>query len=484
MDYNENILTKEKQEEISLLIKHYPHKFRFQAGIEYPISVAGQEKNIILDVSILKIQSNRDKVHYRIYNESQESGAQATALVSHIGFKIKEDGTLQILGKQRNQPAKFLKSYDHDDDFLTTTILQAEQECLTLTKAKTKPITSIKVKRKDTPKGPNKIISILTQDYIEGIDGQKALDDEYLKNLSDDDMKARFLELCHTLKILHDNNIVHADIKPANIMFSEEAKLVDFGLSHTPAKNKINGTLLYMPPEIFDDKQCTKAGDVFSLVLAFIDILSKQKASQERRNKFPNSEQLYRLNIHRMKINTDIFDDKNNSVKKNIFFNLLRSMLDFDPESRPTIDDCIEQINNIDKAEKLYTTLENIRKIEFSKNRGCRLFNVSTDPIADLKNLLSKKPLNKSSYKELLTLTKKSFSILWYEFEKFPSIPNNEIPKNQDVLFGMLKSLSDLLTENDITTAKVNDEPIKDIVTRIESRISVGSAPSSPCHRR
>ena len=87
-----------------------------------------------------------------------------------------------------------------------------------------------------------------------------------------------------TLQHLHENNILHNDIKPANIVINEEGtpKLVDFGVSckTLPANNKDckigpsqlgqcctsrGGTLRYLAPELLLFRRRFPTSDIFSL---------------------------------------------------------------------------------------------------------------------------------------------------------------------------------------------------------------------------
>jgi len=93
---------------------------------------------------------------------------------------------------------------------------------------------------------------------------KRKLDIEYATNL--------VLRLTHTLSLLHNQGFIHHDIKPANILFTEEkVKITDFGTVNT----KI-GTIVYSAPEMLignasiDDPRV----DIFSLGLTFMECLS------------------------------------------------------------------------------------------------------------------------------------------------------------------------------------------------------------------
>jgi serine/threonine protein kinase len=79
----------------------------------------------------------------------------------------------------------------------------------------------------------------------------------------------------------HDQDIVHCDIKPANIMLSEQgqAKIADFGLAFlTDAAGRdsdaLYGTPQYMAPEYLETHKHQKVSDVFSIGLVCYELLT------------------------------------------------------------------------------------------------------------------------------------------------------------------------------------------------------------------
>ena len=95
------------------------------------------------------------------------------------------------------------------------------------------------------------------------------------------------------LKFLHQLNIAHRDVKPDNILFSNEGsfaiKLVDFGLSASSAKENGSkvfsyaaGTLSYMAPEVakwYINQKISYSYkcDMWSLGVVMVEILTGQK---------------------------------------------------------------------------------------------------------------------------------------------------------------------------------------------------------------
>ncbi|MGA1131547.1 MAG: serine/threonine-protein kinase, partial [Prochlorotrichaceae cyanobacterium] len=98
--------------------------------------------------------------------------------------------------------------------------------------------------------------------------GQTAMPESYARKLIQD--------VATALQFLHQQNKVHCDLKPGNILFAQDRwKLADLGLirqlgasSYELTSNPI-GTIAFMPPEAFDDsdrkKRISTAWDMWSL---------------------------------------------------------------------------------------------------------------------------------------------------------------------------------------------------------------------------
>jgi len=71
------------------------------------------------------------------------------------------------------------------------------------------------------------------------------------------------------LRHLHNNKVLHGDIKPENIIVTSDArlKLLDFGLIIAPSTKriKISGTPGYIAPEVLKEKIYSETSDLFSL---------------------------------------------------------------------------------------------------------------------------------------------------------------------------------------------------------------------------
>jgi len=89
-------------------------------------------------------------------------------------------------------------------------------------------------------------------------------------------------EVAEALEYAHKQEIVHRDVKPANILIDQHgrAKLADFGIALSSVKTEevapSLGTLRYMSPEQLEGQPADPRSDIFSLGLVLYETLSGQ----------------------------------------------------------------------------------------------------------------------------------------------------------------------------------------------------------------
>lgn len=127
--------------------------------------------------------------------------------------------------------------------------------------------------------GKEKGIPYMVMEYINGEDLKKLLLHKKTKKLQRYDL---ILQIGRGLDYLHENNIIHQDIKPENILVSKnnEVKIIDFGLARYNrlrifTRNRfIDGTPTYMSPEQIRKRHTDKKTDIYSYGITIYEMLT------------------------------------------------------------------------------------------------------------------------------------------------------------------------------------------------------------------
>lgn len=102
--------------------------------------------------------------------------------------------------------------------------------------------------------------------------------DKYLANniLSNDQKITLFQQICNGVAAAHANNLIHGDLKPENIIVTNEgvAKLIDFGsASYEHLSKASSGSLEWLNPDVLIGKPLQKSSDIYALTLLLLFIL-------------------------------------------------------------------------------------------------------------------------------------------------------------------------------------------------------------------
>ncbi len=111
----------------------------------------------------------------------------------------------------------------------------------------------------------------LVMEYLNGIDLEELLISR--GRLPENTVFSIAFDLACALSQIHDNGIIHRDIKLKNSIFipsTKQVKLCDFGIAQLPnpleltQEGMIIGTPIYMAPEIFAGEKASIASDIYS----------------------------------------------------------------------------------------------------------------------------------------------------------------------------------------------------------------------------
>jgi serine/threonine protein kinase len=108
----------------------------------------------------------------------------------------------------------------------------------------------------------------------------KTLAEFEIQSLNYDEKLNLALQLALAVNAIHKNHVVHADIKPQNVMIEpgRGAVLMDFGAGHDLQEQTdrlVNAyTPLAMAPELFNDNKATSSSDVYALGVVYYFIFN------------------------------------------------------------------------------------------------------------------------------------------------------------------------------------------------------------------
>ncbi len=124
----------------------------------------------------------------------------------------------------------------------------------------------------------------VTMEYVQGQELADMRHDQPNDVFQWENLQDYILQLCDALTTAHNENTVHRDLKPTQMMINTEGrlKLCDFGiaasmadsLSFSSMKHAVSGTLLFMSPQQMNGEVPRATDDIYALGATLYDLLT------------------------------------------------------------------------------------------------------------------------------------------------------------------------------------------------------------------
>lgn len=157
-------------------------------------------------------------------------------------------------------------------------------------------------------------------------------------------------QLWNCMIFLRENNIIHRDIKPENILvfdYGKTIKLSDFGSSYIINDKKpfgtLVGTIYYVAPEMILNQEYDYSCDLWASGILFYEFVS---------GVVPNDHLSKSDEITDAIINNNIdftLDEQINTLINVKFINIIKNILQQDPNNRPTLENCLLLLEKCEK---------------------------------------------------------------------------------------------------------------------------------------
>ncbi|CAD8043083.1 unnamed protein product [Paramecium primaurelia] len=151
------------------------------------------------------------------------------------------------------------------------------------------------------------------------------------------------VQLLMGLACIHENNVIHRDLKSSNILIKEDGqlKIADFGVAKILSEDKmaktITGSPFYLSPEISQGQDYTYSSDIWSLGCILFEMCTLKRAFDgDQFDQVLNKIQQRKLQqeiLIQDQIDPTISDTRTYTSE---LVNLIQSLLNVDPSKRPT----------------------------------------------------------------------------------------------------------------------------------------------------
>jgi serine/threonine protein kinase len=127
--------------------------------------------------------------------------------------------------------------------------------------------------------GHEKNTPFIAMEYLEGESLDRIIDQKPVLPLS---VKLGYIvRVCEALAYAHQHNVVHRDVKPANIMVTKEGvvKVVDFGIARLTdmsmtQPNMMIGSRAYMSPQLYKGERADARSDIWAVGVSLYELLA------------------------------------------------------------------------------------------------------------------------------------------------------------------------------------------------------------------
>jgi serine/threonine protein kinase len=277
-----------------------------------------------------------------------------------------------------------------------------------------------------------------------------------------------FISIALALKYIHSQNILHRDIKSANIFLtsSGEAKLGDFGISKTLSTEDelaktVIGTPYYLSPELCEGRTYNKKSDIWALGCVLYELTTLNHAFNG--TTLPTLV-LKILNGTYAPIPKHYSDD----LKQ-----LIDSMLQQDPNNRPTITQLLklpfleEAVNSV---HKIHPHLIELNKTQLFNNNASSNNNNNNSIVADEEE---------EEEAEEVFFPRVVKSVKQLEWERQAAAEFDQIFDQLQQHQQLLKQKQDLNSVNRSSNASSAPSPPPAVSKSVKSRHSLGPLPSA-----